>query len=303
LTGGIAATDRQTQSRRLAACAAVCAAARASAALLGVAIAALTAQAVNAAPLNAANQVRLHGCGTSAGVTPLYYSPKLERAAKRYAEGASLQAAAADSGYLAGQIAGIHLSGPANDADIEQMLAKRDCRTLTNSMMREFGAVQRGREIWMIFAAPVVLPARGDAASVSREILDLVNAARAAGRRCGGKYFPPAGPVALDPALTRAALEHSRDMAEHDAFDHRGHDGSTPSVRVERAGFGAHRIVGENIAAGAMTPSQVTEGWLASPAHCENIMDSRFTLIGIAFAENLRTASAVFWTQDFAARR
>ena len=155
----------------------------------------------------------------------------------------------------------------------------------------------------MIFAAPVVLPARGDAASVSRVILDRVNAARAAGRRCGGKYFAPAAALALDPTLTQAALDHSRDMAEHDAFDHRGHDGSTPNVRVTRAGFGPHRIVGENIAAGAMTPAEVTDGWLASPAHCENIMDSRFTLIGIAFAENLRTASGVFWTQDFAARR
>jgi uncharacterized protein YkwD len=291
LTAGIAATDRQTRSRRLAA------------GLLGIATAALPAQAVIAAPLNAANQVRLHGCGASGGVTPLDYSPQLERAAKRYAEGSSLQAAAADSGYLAGQIAGIHLSGPINEADIEQMLAKRDCRTLKDPMMREFGAVQRGHEIWMIFAAPVVLPARGDAAPVSRVILGLVNAARAAGRRCGGKSYAPAGPLTLDPALTQAALAHSRDMAEHDAFDHRGHDGSTPSARVERAGFGAHRIVGENIAAGAMTPAQVAAGWLASPAHCENIMDSRFTLIGIAYAENLRTASAVFWTQDFAARR
>jgi uncharacterized protein YkwD len=183
------------------------------------------------------------------------------------------------------------------------MLIARDCRTLQDPRMREFGAEQRGRDIWMVLAAPVVLPARGDAASVSRVILDLVNTARAAGRRCGGKYFASAGPLALDPALTKAAQEHSRDMAEHDAFDHRGHDGSTPNVRVERAGFGTHRIVGENIAAGAMTPNQVTEGWLASPAHCENIMDSRFTLIGIAYAENLHTASAVFWTQDFAARR
>jgi uncharacterized protein YkwD len=260
------------------------------------------APAFGASPLNAANQVRLHGCGPQGAVKPLYYSPQLERAAKQYARGASLQAAAADSGYLAEKIAGVHLSGAANDAEIEQMLAKRDCRTLKDPMMREFGAVQRGHDTWMIFAAPVSLPAKGDAVSVSRVILDLVNAARAAGRRCGGKYFAAAGPLALDPALTRAALEHSRDMAEHDVFDHRGHDGSAPSARVERAGFGAHRIVGENIAAGAMTPQQVTEGWLSSPAHCENIMDSRFTLIGIAFAENLHTSSAVFWTQDFAAR-
>jgi uncharacterized protein YkwD len=266
---------------------------------------------VHSAPLNAANSARLHGCATSGTPTPLrtplrtplFYNMQLQQAAQRYSHGASLQTAIAGAGYLAAQSAAIHLSGPTNDAEMESMLVARDCRTLQDPNIREFGAEQRGRDVWMIFAAPVVLPARGDAASVSREILDLVNAARAAGRRCGGKYFAPAGPLALDSSLTRAALEHSRDMAEHDLFDHGGHDGSTPSVRVDRAGFGAHRIVGENIAAGAMTPKQVTEGWLASPAHCENIMDNRFTLIGIAFAENLRTSSAVFWTQDFAARR
>lgn len=228
---------------------------------------------------------------------------QLERAAKRYSRGSSLQSAVAESGYLAAQSAAIHLSGPTNDAEMESMLIARECRTLQDSRIREFGAARSGRDTWMILAAPVSLPAKGDAAATSRLILDLVNAARAAGRRCGGKYFAPSGPLALDPALTRAALIHARDMAEHDAFDHRGHDGSTPGARVDRAGFGAHRIVGENIAAGAMTPKQVTEGWLASPAHCENIMDSRFTLMGVAFAENLRTASAVFWAQDFAARR
>ncbi len=255
------------------------------------------------APLGAANAARLHGCGAGAPRAPLIYSMQLQQAAERYSRGGSLQGAIPAAGYLAAQSAAIHLSGAANDAQVESMLVARDCGTLQDPRMRELGAVQRGREIWLIVAAPVVLPARADAPSVSRVILDLVNKARASGRRCGGRYFAPAVPLALDPALARAALAHSRDMAEHDAFEHRGHDGSTPNVRVERAGFGAYRIVGENIAAGAMTPNQVMEGWLASPAHCENIMDSRFTLIGIAYAENLHTASAVFWTQDFAAHR
>jgi len=271
--------------------------------LASVAVAALPLQAAHTAPLSAANHVRLQGCGAPGTRAPLYYSMKLEQAAKHYSEGASLQNAAAGAGYLAAQIAGIHLSGPSNDADIEQMLAKRDCRTLEDPRMREFGAVQRGREVWMVLAAPVALPSHGDAGSVSQAILDLVNAARSAGRRCGAKYFKAAAPLGLDPILTQAALLHSRDMAEHDAFDHRGHDGSSPAARVEHAGFGAHSIVGENIAAGAMTPGEVTQGWLASPGHCENIMDERFTLMGVAFAENLRTRSAVFWTQDFAARR
>jgi uncharacterized protein YkwD len=90
-------------------------------------------------------------------------------------------------------------------------------------------------------------------------------------------------------------------MAAHDHFDHQGSDGSTPATRVERAGFGDHRIVGENIAAGAMSPAEVVQGWLASPPHCENIMDGRFTRVGIAYAANVRTPAAVFWTQDFAA--
>ena len=264
---------------------------------------ALAAVTAHPAPLGAANAARLHGCSAQGTRAPLYYNMQLQQAAQRYSHGATLQGAIAGAGYLAAQSAAVHLSGPTNDAETESMLIARDCRTLQDARLRDFGAEQRGRDIWMILAAPVVLPARGDAVSVSRVILDLTNAVRAAGRRCGGKYFAPAGPLALDPALTQAALEHSHDMAEHDAFDHRGHDGSTPNVRVERAGFGPHRIVGENIAAGAMTPNQVTEGWLASPAHCENIMDSRFTLIGIAYAENLNTSSAVFWTQDFAARR
>src|SRR5258708_36610439 len=135
---------------------------------------------------------------------------------------------------------------------MESMVGARGWRMGEGPRMGEFGAEQRGRDVWMIFAAPAVLPARGDAAAVSRAILDLVNAARAAGRRCGGKYFAPAAPLGLDPALTRAALAHPPDMAEHDAFDHRGRDGSTPSVRVERAGFGSHRIVADNIAAGSM---------------------------------------------------
>ena len=253
--------------------------------------------------LEAANWERLHACGVTAGRTPLQINSKLQQAAKRYADGASLQGAMAGAGYVAAQSSAIHLTGPASDAEIERVLGAHYCGTLQDPQLRDFGAERRGRDLWMVLGAPVALGAPGDASSVNRRILSLVNEARAAGRRCGGKYFAPVGPLALDEALTRAALEHSRDMAAHDVFDHRGHDGSTPAVRVDRAGFGDHRIVGENIAAGAMTPGDVTKGWLASPAHCENIMDGRFTLIGIAYAENLRTRSAVFWTQDFAAHR
>jgi uncharacterized protein YkwD len=234
---------------------------------------------------------------------PLQNSPKLQRAAVRVAGGAALRDALAAESYSASESSALHFSGAVNDAQIARTLQGSYCRTLTDPKLRELGAERRGHELWIVLAAPVAGPGGADGAKVSRQILDIVNGARAAGRRCGAKYFPPAAPLALNDRLASAALAHSRDMAKNNQFDHRGQDGSTPALRVERAGYGEHRIVGENIAVGAMTPREVTEGWLESPAHCENIMDGRFTQIGIAYAASRNTAAGMYWTQDFAAPR
>jgi len=91
-------------------------------------------------------------------------------------------------------------------------------------------------------------------------------------------------------------------MATRDYFDHRGPDGSTPASRVTRAGY-SWRVVGENIAAGVATPEEAVEGWLQSPAHCENLMDPRFVDMGVAYAVNPHNASVILWTQVFAATR
>ena len=258
--------------------------------------------AAAADPLSAANWDRLQGCG-KARLAALAGNAQLQVAARRLADGASLQSAIAASGSLATSSSLIHLTGPISDLDVQRLLAQHYCRTLQDPAFKDLGAERRGRDLWLVLAAPVSLPGTRDAPQIARRILELVNQARAAGHRCGSKYFAPVGPLTMDDALTRAAQEHSRDMAAHDAFDHRGHDGSSPAVRVERAGYGEHRIVGENIAAGAMNAAEVTEGWLNSPPHCENIMDGRFAQIGVAYAQNLKTQSAIFWTQDFAAHR
>jgi uncharacterized protein YkwD len=251
--------------------------------------------------LDSVNWARLHGCKAAAARVPLQVSLKLQNAASRLAGGGDLHEALARVGYTGSEFSALHLSGAVSDAQVSRILTANYCRTLTDPKLREFGAERRGAELWMVLAAPVSVPSAADADSVSRHILELVNEARAAGRRCGAKYFAAVAPLKLNPSLTSAALAHSRDMAAHAEFDHRGHDGSTPAVRVQRAGYGKFVIVGENIAAGAMTPAEATQGWLASPAHCENIMDGRFTEIGIAYAANLRTSEGMYWTQDFAA--
>jgi uncharacterized protein YkwD len=252
------------------------------------------------------NWARDRGCAAvtprAAGPRPeLRDSPRLHEAAHLLMNGDSLPVALARAGYRAARSSSVHLSGAVSDAQVAHTLSASDCAILSEPRFSEVGAERRGHDVWMVLAAPLAVPNPGTAPAVSREILSLVNAARAGGRRCGAKYFARAAPLIVNPALTAAALEHSRDMAQHGDFDHRGHDGSTPTLRVQRAGYGRFRIVGENIAAGATTPIEVTQGWLSSPAHCENIMDPRFSEIGIAFAVNMASAEAIYWTQDFAA--
>jgi uncharacterized protein YkwD len=253
--------------------------------------------------LDAANWGRLRGCRGGAGLTALRSAPALQAAAKRLAGGDSLRGALAAAGYAAAQSSELHLNGAVNDADVSRALTANYCSTLIDARLRDIGIARRGRETWIVLAAPVTFPGVADAAAIRRQILDLVNDARAAGRRCGGKYFAPVPPLSANASLAEAALAHSRDMAQHGEFDHRGHDGSTPAQRIDLAGYGGYRIVGENIAAGASSAAEVTQGWLASPPHCENIMDGRFTQIGIGYATNLKTAGGTYWTQDFAAPR
>jgi uncharacterized protein YkwD len=249
---------------------------------------------------DAVNWARLKGC--PAPVQGLLRdSPKLRQAVAQMANGASMNAALSSAGYLATQSSAVHISGAASDAQVGSMLAARYCGTLTNPRLMEMGAQRRGRDAWIVLATPVLLPSSGDAFLIRRQILDLVNKARANGHSCGRTAFKPAPPLALNTVLNNAAYAHSQDMAAHGEFDHRGHDGSTPVTRVERAGYGGYLVVGENIAAGAMTAAEVTQGWLDSPAHCENIMDPRFSEMGLGFAVNPSSSELVYWTQEFAA--
>jgi uncharacterized protein YkwD len=249
---------------------------------------------------DAVNWGRLQGCPRPVrGV--LRDSPKLRQAVARVATGVPVKAALSAAGYVAAQSSVMHVSGAASDAQVGSMLAAHYCGTLTNPQFLEIGAPRRGRDAWILLATPVSLPGSSDAVLIRRQILDLVNQARASERRCGSKVYAAAAPLSLNAILSSAAYAHSREMATYGAFDHRGHDGSTPVTRVEQAGYGGYLIVGENIAAGAMTAAEVTQGWLDSPAHCENIMDPRFSEIGIGFAVNPSSRELVYWTQEFAA--
>ena len=66
-----------------------------------------------------------------------------------------------------------------------------------------------------------------------------------------------------------------------------------------RAGYQS-RLTGENIALGPESAEEVVAGWLASPGHCANIMDSRFQHIGVGMTTG-RGRGQIYWVQDFGA--
>jgi uncharacterized protein YkwD len=149
-------------------------------------------------------------------------------------------------------------------------------------------------------AADVVV-GRESSATVRARVVELVNVARSKSRRCGRERFDTAPPLTSHRDLNDAAARHARDMARKKYFDHRGSDGSQPKDRVIRAGY-QPRLTGENIAYGPVSAEEVVAGWLASPGHCANIMDSRFQQIGIGLSSGSKRGQ-IYWVQVFGAPR
>lgn len=273
---------------------------RIAGALLALALTAHASSAAAALP-DDINSIRLHGCGGRSGATrPLRVARKLDEAARRTAGGARLHDALLASGYGAEQSAAIHVATPGGDFATARLLEGHFCAQISEPMLREIGIARRGTDTWIVLAAPLSTARPQDAPIVSRRVLELVNAARAHARRCGSRSFDAAAALKLSAALGDAALAHTLDMTTRNYFDHSGADGSTPASRVTRAGYG-WSVVGENIASGVATPEEAVQGWLQSPAHCENLMDPRFTEMGVAYMVNPNNPSVIFWTQDFAA--
>jgi uncharacterized protein YkwD len=150
-------------------------------------------------------------------------------------------------------------------------------------------------------SAAAAVVGRESGADIRARVVELVNAARSHGRRCGSERFAPAPALTASRNLNEAAAGHARDMMRNQFFEHRGSDGSEPRDRVERTGY-RHRLIGENIALGPESAEEVVAGWLASPGHCANIMEPRFQEIGVALARGKKRGQ-VYWVQTFGTPR
>ncbi|MGW1765093.1 CAP domain-containing protein [Streptomyces sp. NPDC002073] len=134
-------------------------------------------------------------------------------------------------------------------------------------------------------AAPKPAAPRPAGGGQAQEVVRLVNVERAAAG-CSA--------LTVDADLTEAAQRYSDTMAATGNFSHTGADGSQPRDRIEAAGYDWSGY-GENIAMGQADAAAVVDAWMDSPGHRENILNCRFTEIGVGVS----TAGGPWWTQDF----
>jgi uncharacterized protein YkwD len=235
--------------------------------------------------------------GTSSEpLPPLEPSPSLsgmEMGAAR-----KLEEAMRAAGFIAAHAEAITLSGPSDARAAMQFAAQLNCRLLLNPRYSVAGVSREGREWQVVLAQPLISPALGDWREAGRQVLKLVNMARGNERTCGNAYHEAAPPLYWSAKLGAAALAHSRDMAEHNYFGHKGSNGGTVATRASAEDY-QWRSIGENVATGRATPEQVMKGWLSSPGHCANIMSVSFTEMGAAYAVNPKSDTIIYWTQVF----
>ncbi|MEU5211704.1 CAP domain-containing protein [Streptomyces sp. NPDC020742] len=133
-------------------------------------------------------------------------------------------------------------------------------------------------------ASPSASTTAAPASKTAARILELVNSERS---KAG------CSPLTLNAKLSKAAQDHSKDMAAHRNMSHTGSDGSSPGDRITRAGY-KWSAYGENVAYGYGTAESVMKGWMSSPGHKRNILDCSFKELGVGLAQ-----PGDYWTQDF----
>ena len=119
----------------------------------------------------------------------------------------------------------------------------------------------------------------------AQQVVDLVNAERS---KAG------LGALTLDSKIEAAALVRSKEIET--SFSHTRPDGRGFSTVLMDNGI-TFKGAGENIAWGQKTPEDVMNAWMNSEGHRANILNARFTKMGVGYYQN--NSGRNFWTQLF----
>jgi Cysteine-rich secretory protein family len=106
-------------------------------------------------------------------------------------------------------------------------------------------------------------------------------------------------PLTENPLLDEAAKEKANDMATNNYFAHTSPSGLSPWYWFEQVGYG-FTYAGENLAVNFTDSQDVTNAWMNSTEHRENILNPNFTQIGMATATGTYEGHpAVYVVEEF----
>jgi uncharacterized YkwD family protein len=132
-------------------------------------------------------------------------------------------------------------------------------------------------------------PAENNAAAGSYEmqVVDLLNKERAVQGLPALKY---------NAELSKVAEAKAADLRDKNYFSHTSPTYGSPFDMMKAFGI-KYTAAGENIAKGYMNPESVMKGWMNSPGHKANILNSSFTEIGVGYVSGSNGTG--YWVQMF----
>lgn len=100
-------------------------------------------------------------------------------------------------------------------------------------------------------------------------------------------------PLAANAVLDQTAQAWAQQLANTCTFAH-----STSTWRTSKTTVAGWAATGENIAAGHTSASQVVTAWMNSSGHRANILNTRYTGLGVGYATSTR-CYRTYWVQIF----
>ena len=126
--------------------------------------------------------------------------------------------------------------------------------------------------IALAIAAP--LPAFHENGSMAEAVVEAMNRERVS------HGLPP---LRINDTLCAAAFDRLDDMFAKHYFSHVSPDGLQPWAWADKRGYD-YRQMGENLAVGYATADAIVDGWMHSPGHRKNVLNSAFEEVGVAVA-------------------
>jgi len=93
------------------------------------------------------------------------------------------------------------------------------------------------------------------------------------------------GPLGLNGKLNSSAQAKAADMVSLDYWAHVSPNGTQPWAFIEAAGY-SYQKAGENLAYGFSTSASTLVGWMNSPGHRANILDTNYAEVGFGFVNS-----------------